>query len=86
MVQAALGQLEGETVYPDSVKSCSLVVVADALQALVAPSSMGAEVVLKVAQQLLVCALVKELFQTAVVNSKKRRGEEEVVSLRCFCS
>lgn len=81
-------RLEGEIVCPDSVKSCSRVA---ALLALVVPSSVGAKVVLnqEMARQLLLCVLVKELFQTVVVNLENlKRGEEEegVLSLRCFCS
>ena len=86
-VGAVRGRRVGETVYPDSVKSCSQVA---ALLALAVPSSVGAKVVLnqETAQQLLLCVLVKELFQTVVVNSENlKRGEEEgVLSLRCFCS
>jgi hypothetical protein len=68
VVRGVPGRPEGETVYPDSVKSCSRVA---APPALVVPSSVGAKVVLNREQTARLCVLVKELFQTVVVNSKK---------------
>ncbi len=68
VVRVVPGQLEGETVYSDSVKSCSRVA---APPALVVPSSVGVKVVLNREQTARLCVLVKELFQTVVVNSEK---------------